>query len=98
MNWLPCLFLRTYSKRLLYGSLRFRRLTTFLPPTYQRASTRCAIFHMNQVAQGKPHKIRSDPAVRLDVNQVGIASSARLLLKPNTKDQEIYVTLFTTWM
>jgi len=29
---------------------------------------------VNQVAKGDPHEIRSDPAIRLDIHQVAIAT------------------------
>ena len=38
---------------------------------------------MNQVAQGNAHEVRCDPAIRLYINKVSIATSACLFFKPN---------------
>ena len=40
---------------------------------------------MDHITKSYTHEIRSDAAIRLDIHQVGIAASVRILFKPETR-------------
>jgi len=44
---------------------------------------------VNQVAKGDTHEIRRNPAIRLDIHQVGIAPPVWIFLEPETKQEKL---------
>lgn len=43
---------------------------------------------MNQVAKGDAHEIRRDPAIRLDIHQVAIATPVWIFFKSEAKQEK----------